>query len=106
MRRLEELGLAKQGTWRWFVQNGGITNEQAEEVLGPTANRHDPSREDAKLPFSHRIALMAHAAWKQDLMSEGQLAELLEVRRVELRKLLDQIELEENETDELLRINH
>ena len=47
---------------------------------------------------------MAHAAWKRGLMSEGQLAELLEVGRVALRGIVDQIELEERETDELLKL--
>jgi hypothetical protein len=47
---------------------------------------------------------MAHAAWKRELMSEGQLAELLKVGRVELRGVIDQIELEERDTDELLKL--
>ena len=47
---------------------------------------------------------MAHAAWKRTLMSEGQLADLLRVRRVELRNIIDQIELEENEPDDLLKL--
>ncbi len=29
VRRLEELGLTKPGTWDWFQSNGGITDEQA-----------------------------------------------------------------------------
>jgi hypothetical protein len=37
-------------------------------------------------------------------MSEGQLAELLKVSRLELRGIVDQIELEERETDELLKL--
>ena len=37
-------------------------------------------------------------------MSEGQLAELLRVGRGELRKIIDQIELEEIETDDLLKL--
>ena len=47
------------------------------------------------------MSLMAHAAWKRELMSEGQLADLLDVGRVELREIIDQIEIEE-ETDEQL----
>ena len=31
VRRLEELGLAKRGTWDWFQANGGITDEQARQ---------------------------------------------------------------------------
>ena len=51
----------------------------------------------------YSLSLMAHAAWKRDLMSEGQLAELLRIGRVEFRKLVDEIELEENNTDDLLK---
>ncbi|MCM2438500.1 ImmA/IrrE family metallo-endopeptidase [Agrobacterium vitis] len=102
--RLEELGLAKKGTWAWFENNGGITDEHVQEVLGEMTDRRDPAKSDADRPISHRMSLMAHAAWKRELMSEGQLAELLKVGRVELRGIIDQIELEERETDELLKL--
>ncbi len=102
--RLEELGLAKKGTWAWFENNGGITDDNVREVLGEMADRRDPAKSDADRPISHRLSLMAHAAWKRELMSEGQLAELLKVGRVELRGVIDQIELEERNTDELLKL--
>ena len=102
--RLEELGLTKKGTWDWFEKNGGITEVHVREVLGEMANRPDPAKTDADRPISHRMCLMVHAAWKRDLMSEGQLAELLNVGRVELRNIVDQIELEEIETDDLLKL--
>lgn len=31
--RLERLGLIKDGSWDWFMVNGGITKEQIEEVV-------------------------------------------------------------------------
>lgn len=31
--RLEKMGLLKRGSWDWFKQNGGITQEQVREVL-------------------------------------------------------------------------
>jgi Zn-dependent peptidase ImmA (M78 family) len=102
--RLEELGLAKKGTWAWFENNGGITDDHVREVLGEMADRRDPAKNDADRRISQRLSLMAHAAWKRDLMSEGQLAELLKVGRVELRGIIDQIELEERDTDELLKL--
>jgi Zn-dependent peptidase ImmA (M78 family) len=34
VRRLEELKLARPGTWDWFTGNGGITDDQARQVLG------------------------------------------------------------------------
>lgn len=104
VRRLEELGLVKAGVWAWFESNGGITNAQAQEVLGEDAIKSDFAKDDANRPVSHRMSLMAYAAWKRELMSEGQLAELLNIRRVELRALLDQIELEEDKTDDLLKL--
>ena len=72
-------------------------------MLGEIANLSDLAKSDADRPISYRMSLMAHSAWKRDLMSEGQLAELLKVGRVELRGIIDQIELQEGETDELLK---
>lgn len=106
VRRLEELRLVRKGTWAWFEANGNITNEQAREVLGEAAERPDPAKDDANRPISHRTSLMAHAAWKRNLMSEGQLAELLRVPRVELRGLIDQIEAEESVSDEVLKLSN
>lgn len=102
--RLEELGLVKKGTWAWFENNGGITDEHVREVLGGAVERRDFGKADADRTVSHRMSLMAHAAWKRDLMSEGQLAELLKISRVQLREIVDQIELEDRETDDLLKL--
>lgn len=102
--RLEELGLARKGTWAWFDNNGGITDLQAQEVLGETGSFREAERSDADRIISHRMSLMAHAAWKRELMSEGQLAELLKIGRVELRSVIDQIELEERGMDELFKL--
>jgi Zn-dependent peptidase ImmA (M78 family) len=102
--RLEELGLAKKGTWAWFENNGGITDEHVREVWGDVPASSDRVKCDADRPISQRMSLMAHAAWKRELMSEGQLVELLKIGRVELRTIIDQIELEERESDELLKL--
>lgn len=104
VRRLEELGLVKRGAWEKLKAHGGITLEQVREVLGEAASKPDPAKDDADRPVSHRMSLMAYTAWKRDLMSEGQLAELLMVSRLELRALLDQMELEESETDDLFKL--
>jgi Zn-dependent peptidase ImmA (M78 family) len=103
VRRLEELDLVKKGTWDWFKANGGITDKHAFEVLGDAAIRRDPAKDESVRPVSYRICLMAHAAWKRELRSEGQLAELLKISRVRLREIIDQIELEESETDDVLK---
>lgn len=94
VRRLEELGLTKVGTWDWFEHNGGITNEQARQVLGE-AWGIDARKVDAARPVSLRLSMLAHEAWRKDLLSEGQLAGLLQLDRVEIRELLDAFEDEE-----------
>ena len=105
VRRLEELRLVRKGTWNWFEVNGGISNDQARMVLGEEANKVDSAKRDANLPVSHRIGLMAYATWKRDLMSESQLAELLDVSRITLRKLIDNFELDDIETDDILKLS-
>src|SRR5258708_5054339 len=93
VRRLEELGLTKRGTWDWFQDNGGISDEQARQVLGDlTAS--DPYRAEADRPTTLRLNMLAAEASQRGLLSEGQLARLLQVSRVELRDLLDGIEVE------------
>lgn len=104
VRRLEELGLVKRGAWEKLKAHGGITPAQVREVLGDAASKPDPAKDDADRPVSHRMSFMAYTAWKRDLMSEGQLAGLLQIRRLELRALLDQMELEESETDDLFKL--
>jgi Zn-dependent peptidase ImmA (M78 family) len=103
VRRLEELDLVKRGAWEKLKANGGITPAHVRAVLGDEASKPDPAKDDADRLVSHRVSFMAYTAWKRDLMSEGQLAELLKVKRLELRALLDQMELEESETDDLLK---
>jgi Zn-dependent peptidase ImmA (M78 family) len=102
--RLEHLSLVKKGTWNWLQVKGGITVSHVREVLGPAAERIDIAKTDADRPVSHRMSLMAYSAWKRGIMSEGQLAELLRMPRIEVRTLIDQIELEESVTDDLLKL--
>lgn len=94
VRRLEELGLTKAGTWDWFEHNGGITNDQARQVLGDSWDV-DARKADAARPVSLRLGTLAHEAWKKNLLSEGQLAGLLQLDRVEIRELIDAFEDEE-----------
>lgn len=102
-RRLEELGLAKQGSWDWFVANGGITDEQEREVLGTLPERAlSPGEAHGLVP--PRLALLAREVWKRGLYSEGQLARLLRLDRHEIREVLDGVEQEESEADELFKL--
>ena len=87
VRRLEELGSVKPGTWDWFIANGGITDEQARQVLGDLIVP-DAAKADAYRPTTLRLNLLAYEAHRRGLMSEGQLARLLRLDRVELREIL------------------
>ncbi len=98
VRRLEELGSVKPGTWDWFQSNGGITDEQARQVLGDLSTP-DSYKADADRPTTLRLNLLAAEAERQGLLSEGQLARLLRLDRVELREILDNHELEGSEGD-------
>jgi Zn-dependent peptidase ImmA (M78 family)/DNA-binding XRE family transcriptional regulator len=98
VRRLEELGLTKAGTWDWFQSNGGITDEQARQVLGDLATP-DSQKTDADRPTTLRLNLMAAEAYQQGLLSEGQLARLLHLDRIELRGILDGLEIEGSAAD-------
>ncbi|MDZ7840382.1 MAG: XRE family transcriptional regulator [Gammaproteobacteria bacterium] len=98
VRRLEELGLTKQGTWDWFQAHGGITDEQARQVLGDLGGI-DTERMEAGRPTTLRLNLLAAEAWRQGLLSEGQLADLLRLDRIELREIVDLAGIEGSEVD-------
>jgi Zn-dependent peptidase ImmA (M78 family) len=103
VRRLEELGLARRGTWDWFISNGGISDKDVAQVLGET-----PGRPPYKSLFGGlvppRLTLLAREAWKKELYSEGQLARMLQLDLHGIREVLDGAEREESEADELVRI--
>lgn len=88
VRRLEELGLTKAGTWDWFQANGGISDEQARQILGDSRPA-DAYKADADRPTSLRLNLLAAEAYRRELLSEGQLSRLLHLDRVDLRDILD-----------------
>ena len=98
VRRLEELGLTKPGTWDWFEEFGGISDDQARQVLGDLPGP-DLHRIDADRPTSLRLGLLAGEAWRRSLLSEGQLARMLHLDRVEVRQMFDGLEIEGSEAD-------
>lgn len=102
VRRIEELGLTKRGTWDWFEANGGITDEQARQVLGDQLVR-DEAKVEADRPTTLRLNLLSAEAVRRDLLSEGQLARLLHLDRVDLRALLDAYNSEADEVDDDVR---
>jgi Zn-dependent peptidase ImmA (M78 family)/DNA-binding XRE family transcriptional regulator len=103
VRRLEELKLAREGTWDWFTANGGITDDQVRQVLGDVPYRGlADARAQGLVP--PRLALLAREAWKKEMYSEGQLARLLQLNRYEIREVLDGAEKEESEANELVKL--
>ena len=104
VRRLEELALAKHGTWDWFQKNGGISDDQAKQVLGDLPNRYTHTIGTQGL-VPQRLALLAREAWKRELYSEGQLSRLLKLDRHQIRELLDGAESEESEANELVKLS-
>jgi Zn-dependent peptidase ImmA (M78 family) len=93
VRRLEELGLTKAGTWDWFESFGGITDDHAQQVLGDLVGV-DTLKAEAEQPTTLRLTLLAEEAFRRGLMSEGQLARMLHLDRVEVRKMFDGLEIE------------
>jgi Zn-dependent peptidase ImmA (M78 family)/DNA-binding XRE family transcriptional regulator len=105
VRRLEELKLTKAGTWDWFQANGGITDEQAAQVLGDLI-APDTQKADLRRPTTLRLALLAGEAWRRELLTEGQLMRMLHVDRIELRRMFDDLEMaERSEADGALLPN-
>jgi Zn-dependent peptidase ImmA (M78 family)/transcriptional regulator with XRE-family HTH domain len=96
VRRLEELKLTKAGSWEWFEARSGITDVQARQVLGDTLFE-ETYGERPDMPFERQLNALAAEAWKRDLLSEGQLARLLHMDRVDLRVIFDAEEFEAGE---------
>jgi Zn-dependent peptidase ImmA (M78 family)/plasmid maintenance system antidote protein VapI len=103
VRRLEELKLVKLGTWDWFQENGSITDEQERQVLGDLRTP-DAQKIQADRPTTVRLNLLAAEAYRRELLSEGQLARLLRLDRVELRELLNDQEMEGDEGDGITNV--
>lgn len=99
VRRLEDLGLSGKGTWDWFIHYGGITDEQVRQVLGDLTTP-DTGKVDADRPTSLRLALLADEAARRGILSEGQIARMLHLDRVEVRAMLDGLQVEGSEADE------
>ena len=103
--RLEDLSLVKTGTWEWFLSNGGITDEQAIQVLGDL-KIPDSDKAAADRPTTLRINLLASEVYRKGLLSEGQLARLLKLDRIELRETLCDQEFEGSEANEIFDLRN
>ena len=98
VHRLEELKLASKGTWDWFEANCGIAEHHIKQVLGDFAAA-DSQVADTDRPTTLRLNILAAEADRQKLLTEGRLAELLGLGRIELREILDDLEIEVQEAD-------
>ena len=87
-RRLEELALLSRGTWD-SVKERGFASNLERSVLG------DPGPETTPPLIPARLAYLASIAMHQELLSEGQLCDLLAVDRLALRDALLPFEAEE-----------
>jgi Zn-dependent peptidase ImmA (M78 family) len=77
-RRLEELELLADGVWE-SIKERGFKSDLEREVLG------DPEPTPRAPLIAPRLAYLAASALERELLSEGQLCDLLVVDRVELR---------------------
>jgi len=99
VRRLEAIGGAVPGSWDWFVENGNITQHHVHDVLGDQSTIRGTS---GLLPTSVRLETLAAQALERELMSEGQIASLLKIPRIEVRRIKDESENEGPGDDQLL----
>lgn len=80
-RQLERLELLPQGTYD-SLRDRGLDEEAVQRVLGPQDN------DEATEPGA-RLLMLAAEACDQELYSEGQLADMLVMDRIELRRAID-----------------
>jgi len=99
VRRLEELEQTRPGTWDWFEANGGITDDHMRQTLGDRILA-DREKENANRATTIRLGNLACEVWRRQLMTESQLARLLNLGRVELRELLTDFEADGETGDE------
>ena len=80
-RRLEELALLPQGTWD-SIRERGFASDLERSVIGEVSAQPKPPL------VSARLAYLASTALEREILSEGQLCDLLAVDRLELREAL------------------
>jgi Zn-dependent peptidase ImmA (M78 family) len=85
-RRLEELQLLPGGTWE-SLKERKFSAEEMRRSLGDQTNGPEPI-------VSPRLWLLAGEAYRRELLSEGQLARMLRMERVEVRAMLDTLDAE------------
>ena len=84
MLRLEELKLLPGGTWERLLDRGFKVRE-AQEQLGLAPHPHD----DERLPI--RYQFLAVRAYQEEKLTEGELARLLGIDRVQARQVVQRL---------------
>ena len=87
VRRMETIGEATPGSWDWFANHGGITQKHVADVLGTRAAQQTPS---GLMPSSVRLETLAAQALEREFLTEGQVAALLKLPRLEVRRICDE----------------
>jgi Zn-dependent peptidase ImmA (M78 family) len=82
-RRLEDLKLLPTGTWN-SLRDRGFSGDLVRQILGD-------QRRDEELVIPPRLWMLAVEVYSKELLTEGQLAQLLRIDRVDLRRILDML---------------
>lgn len=90
-RRLEDLKLLQAGTWD-SIHERGFSGEHVKSVLGDRSN-------EVKNGTPPRLWFLISESYRHGLKSEGQLAEMLQMDRLEIRELLDAMGAEDAEDE-------
>ena len=89
-RRMEALSLLPAGTWA-SLKERRFSGRLASEMLGDAVSFGEQS------VVPPRLWLMVSEAYERGLLSEGQLAALLRVDRIEIRSILDSVTIEDHD---------
>lgn len=90
-RRLEDLKLLPAATWE-SIKSRGFTGEFAKALLEEAGY---VSKEPSTGQITPRLWLLAAEAHQRGLVSEGQLAQMLRLPRLEIRRILDTLDGDE-----------
>lgn len=87
VRRLEQLELIPRKSWDWFKANGGFDHEEVKRFKSSNDDTQREEQIEERRPV--RLRLLAASALNHELLSEGQLSQLLKMDRISLRKWID-----------------
>jgi Zn-dependent peptidase ImmA (M78 family)/DNA-binding XRE family transcriptional regulator len=87
-RRLEDLSLLKKGTWE-SIKSRGFSGDFARSLIDKFGNG---SADTDFREMTPRLWLLASEAYQRDLVSEGQLSQMLRLPRIEIRGILDSLD--------------